>query len=342
MPAQLPTFSEKDLIDELRTLLVEFAHSFSNLLPEENWRGLLGISASSNGKSATAQAFEALYELDIDGFPITQVMRRIYQYGVHGVLVEQLLRDWNDVQDNVVAFFDGVRHFPLMDNNTLLIDTSTENSPFWRCETALRLSYLRFHLDHDNFNFRWDHVDDSLGQLTLPDLAFLAGIDEKTVRNLANPKGKEPLVTVKHGSRTYVERDVALEWLKKRGYKETEFRSESPSRDLAQHGFASNQDLASFVQERRLALSLSHEALADLMSGIDRAIEIVQQIESGGWTFPAAPIKALAAPMAALGKALDVDVRQFVMAVHRLCTMEDALQLENLLRQATNPDWGSW
>lgn len=52
--------------------------------------------------------------------------------------------------------------------------------------------------------------------LSFHDIALLADMDEKSVRNAANPKHKEPLVTTVSGRRTWITRENALNWLSKR------------------------------------------------------------------------------------------------------------------------------
>ncbi len=52
--------------------------------------------------------------------------------------------------------------------------------------------------------------------LSFQDIALLADMDEKSIRNAANPRNKDPLITTVSGKRTWIEPDNALTWLMKR------------------------------------------------------------------------------------------------------------------------------
>lgn len=58
-----------------------------------------------------------------------------------------------------------------------------------------------------------DYEDSELNYLSLPEMALLANMDERSVRNAANPKLPGALKTVSVGKRTFVEREVAKQWL---------------------------------------------------------------------------------------------------------------------------------
>lgn len=55
--------------------------------------------------------------------------------------------------------------------------------------------------------------------LSFSDIALLADMDEKSVRNAANPKNKDPLISTAVGRRTWITREDARKWLvKRRGF----------------------------------------------------------------------------------------------------------------------------
>lgn len=91
-----------------------------------------------------------------------------------------------------------------------------------------------------------------LGALTLSDVALLANMDEKSVRNAANPKHKNYLKTFNHGARTYVDVDDAKAWLQhRRGFKPTVIVDKLAERDLTKTGFFSEQDFSSYLVAQR-------------------------------------------------------------------------------------------
>lgn len=68
------------------------------------------------------------------------------------------------------------------------------------------------------------------GAITIPMLAALAGVSEKTVRMAANPKNPDALRTTKIGNSTFVEPEDALEWLRRRsGFQETIYNAQRNS-----------------------------------------------------------------------------------------------------------------
>lgn len=61
-----------------------------------------------------------------------------------------------------------------------------------------------------------EELGSSWTSLSFQDLALLADMDEKSVRNAANPKVNDPLITQTSGRRTWISRADAYTWLKKR------------------------------------------------------------------------------------------------------------------------------
>lgn len=69
---------------------------------------------------------------------------------------------------------------------------------------------------------RWS-LDEGL-DLTLKQMALLARVDVRTIRNAASSKGSDHLKTIKEGGRTLVDNDAAREWLSnRRGFKESRY-----------------------------------------------------------------------------------------------------------------------
>jgi hypothetical protein len=59
----------------------------------------------------------------------------------------------------------------------------------------------------------YEDADDLLGHLTFAEAALLADMDERSVRNAANPKLSDPLRTVVRGKRSLIPVEEARRWL---------------------------------------------------------------------------------------------------------------------------------
>lgn len=84
------------------------------------------------------------------------------------------------------------------------------------------VSYIRFKLDQDTYPDWKDEYAPVIfsgvgcGFLTLKEVAFLAQMTEKAVRNATQPNASDRLITIKEGTRTVVDSHEALRWLKGR------------------------------------------------------------------------------------------------------------------------------
>ncbi|MDO8313143.1 MAG: helix-turn-helix transcriptional regulator, partial [Sideroxyarcus sp.] len=132
------------------------------------------------------------------------------------------------------------------------------------------------------------------GYVQLKDVALLAGIDEKTARNLANPQAKNRLVTEKWKGRTLVAIDVARNWLIQRGYQDTVEFDSMLDRDLATRGFWSLADLGEYVQGHREKSNMTIEALG-AKAGLDSdGLVWLAALEAGHASFDKDRLQALA------------------------------------------------
>lgn len=313
-------FRKQDLMDELRNTLFVLAKELGRIYDFKNAPGLLGYSKETCPNTGCMNE-ELRDDLDISGYEVTRFMSDLYDYGINGILYSELYDEWEVMEEDIKGFFDGLRDFPLLENNA---DYSLD-----KCLEVIDLSHLRLALDYGAYCF----LDDGTAlwaHIALKDLARLAGIDEKTIRNLANPKSKNPLMTVKHGSRTFVEIDVARNWLKQRGFKETEFRSRAAERDLTTKRFLSKTDLGAYVKARRDQLQRSIEEVVRALGGDHEAQSKLSLLEKGELPFDAAFFSNLA-------KALELDPRLFVMAALQLHQREEATRVEILLDQPNSP-----
>lgn len=96
-------------------------------------------------------------------------------------------------------------------------------------EQTMATAILRKRLDDDTLGAQFDVVvlEPDEVNFTLFEIAVLARMNEKSVRNATQPTSKDRLMTIKVGNRTLVEPHEALRWLKgRRGFNPTRLQED--------------------------------------------------------------------------------------------------------------------
>lgn len=136
-----------------------------------------------------------------------------YDYAVEG----QLKTTGLGIQD------DNWRYFASFINQARWDDEfHGANSLSPRLEHVFKLGAIRARLDCDTLgDAAYEALpevlrNEAVGYLSLQEIAFLAQMTEKAVRNAAQPTSPDRLATRKEGTRTVVDSPEALRWLKGR------------------------------------------------------------------------------------------------------------------------------
>jgi Helix-turn-helix domain len=248
--------------------------------------------------------------LNIGDMRATELLSQIYDYAVDGRLDKQLEGDFIEVCEDIIPFFEDMDDSQLIRGNVF-----PEDYPIGSILEIIEIFHARHKLD---FGISFDEFE--VAHMPLKQVAILAGIDEKTARNLAHPNAKNRLVTVNREGRTYVDKEFARQWLIQRGFNETVEFDSSLDRDLAKRGFWSLGDLGDFVRGHREKAGLSQEDLIKSGGGgID--LDWLVALEAGRGTFERDRLlslaKVLALPDAAFVlAAYDIfhSVRRFALA----------------------------
>ena len=203
--------SLQDMLDEIKVIIDADLHRL---------KGIFGtdiVRASEDQK--------------IDNMPITEQMLVLFDYVVNARLPHNF--PLSDVLQDVTDYFlETVPRSPLIDLYRL---EPIEGICEWIVNTAV---------------VRWGLDFEEIGAFSIKQLATLANMDERSVRNAANPKNSNPLKTFRQvdGS-TMVTRDDATEWLTgRRSYKPTTFIDESGERDLEHDGFKDLLNLGLYIK----------------------------------------------------------------------------------------------
>jgi hypothetical protein len=253
----MKAFTKAELHNEIRTYMCAFADCLERVYFMGAGWGLLGLDSKDYPKT---EIYDLKPEdIDVNKFYITDMLDELYEYGVSGR--RNVHFDWLPDDDDAVFFLQGLDEFPLMYENTM------ESIPTAFSDHTVKMARARWILDEGSgmdMNEAGDWI--RLGVLTLNDVALLANMDEKSVRNAANPKHKNHLKTFNHGARTYVDVEDARAWLQqRRGFKPTVIVDKSAERDLTRIGFFSEQDFGSYLVA--IPDSLTEEKLGSLEHG---------------------------------------------------------------------------
>lgn len=174
--------------------------------------------------SLLGQQTSRLYGLDeesltrreaIEASPIWMGVEEMYDYGITGMPNKILFpgRRIEGLHASVERFFHGVNTVamrPFLEE----LDNAVPRLALRAVQTAVARMVLDggrratdYGMDEYGFgNSTWDH-------LTLAEVALLANMDERSVRNAANPKLADPLKTTQVGKRSLVTPEEARRWL---------------------------------------------------------------------------------------------------------------------------------
>ncbi len=177
----------------------------------------------------------------VQSSPIWVTVNEMYDYGINGVPIPTSPETVGVVigrHIEVERFLHALNTLPMK----LYLDGEA-NTPPRLAIIAAQCAAARLVLD--GADRRTDYASDEFGPgkgdfgyLTLADVALLADMDERSVRNAANPKLPDHLVTESVGRRSLVRPEEARRWLAKRkGFVATqtinaENESSLPSFDL--------------------------------------------------------------------------------------------------------------
>ncbi|KXS31509.1 MAG: Uncharacterized protein AWT59_2376 [Candidatus Gallionella acididurans] len=254
-----------------------------------------------------SEATEGMKRFPIDSMPVIQNMRVLYDYVVEARLpgnfpIGDVLHELTDY------FLVTVPHSPMIDLHS---DQPIEGLCAWIVETAVA---------------RWGLDFEEIGSFTIKQIATLANMDERSVRNAANPKLADPLITVRGvDGKTTVAREDAIRWLEgRRSYKRTTFFDEAGGRDLIKDGFNDLLDLAQFIKQQAEKLSKSLDHTLQQAGLLKEYAEWIGAKRSEHVVFDLDHFSALA-------EALDINAEQkrdFILAVCKVFQKVELVWLE--------------
>ena len=213
--------------------------------------------------------------------PIWETVSEMYDYGVDGLSVPVEPGS----EGSVVARHIEVERF-LHALNTLpmkLYLAGNGNVPPRLAIIAAQCAAARLVLD--GADRRTDHAIDEFGPgngdfgyLTLAEVALLANMDERSVRNAANPKLPNHLQTEQVGRRSLVRPEEARRWLElRKGFVPTRVIEEDPKERLPNYNLNLTPEFVEDVRRGAKELAIPFETHLK-----DRILEAYQRIVESG------------------------------------------------------------
>lgn len=321
-------FTREEMLGELKELVYAFARSSSFVLDASAGYRVLNQPAPADPVAILepeSNADDGTVQFDLGRTLVASTFNQFYDYGICGVCNLDLgmltgATEWSFAY----AFAVDV-------SASILVEESRngESVDAPKCLTAARATIARCVLDGGArfFSPRGEEIPD--GMLTLAEVAFLAGLDERTIRNATNKNASNRLGTAFVNSSLFIPREAALSWLQsKRGFRPTRTGPGQSGESELDRGFVSLRDAGQFVLERREQLKLSASTLLTEVSGLTQ--ESLRQLQEGA----ALPDQDV---LERLGETLDLPPKRFALRMQE-ANAKDALtriQLEITADQAS-------
>ena len=173
------------------------------------------------------------------------------------------------------------------------------------------------------------YLDD--GQLTIRQMALLAGMEEMSIRAAANPKRANPLPTFSEEGRTRISVETAKAWLQSKGrYVPVSRQYQSGKIDLSKRRFSNFYDLIAVIMDRKLFLAEESERRGD---PIEIRMAELETKHGCSWS----DMQAFLIPdfVSDLADILEFPPSLFVLRVREALAKEELAAVERALREMT-------
>lgn len=189
--------------------------SFSKAAMQKELLSFLALYGQQVEKIYGVSAGAWLTKASLEDSPVYRGVNAMYDYGICGIPCQDL---------SPGSFLDGLyahteKFVCSMDSTSMQIYLAeNDNASPKMAKRAVQAAVARLVLDGGERTTDYA-VDEfgpgkgDFGYLTIPEIALLADMDERSVRNAANPKLADPLKTVQIGKRSLVEPKEAQRWL---------------------------------------------------------------------------------------------------------------------------------
>lgn len=224
-------FQKSELQYELREFLVGFSKGVQRIYGSNKAGGLLGFPSQYVGAVDVGDA-------KVEDTMLWKAVSDMFDFGIEGRMIDG--RDLGEGHMLDADFTDVEMFLRGLGNLEQFLDEDETRIPQLALLTVCT-AVARHTLEGGDRYTGFSDEDAVSGELSFYEMALLANMDERSVRNAANPKLSNPLVTVARGKRTFVERHEALRWLAER-------KGFVPTRKTTSSDYAKKQEATESIQ----------------------------------------------------------------------------------------------
>jgi hypothetical protein len=256
-------FTKAEMLEEFREVIYQYARGVSFALG-----GPVGYQALFGGERRELDA-DVLHfmkpdvraidqSFTIDDLYVTRSVEQFYDYGLMGV------RNMEPVESGGANDWTFAYGLVWDTSHSILISESLNGEPVTakKCLCAAKAFFARLVLDgNERTSIYGDEIIPS-DMLSIPEVAILAGLDERTVRNATSKNATNRLETDVVDNSIFIPREAALVWLQnKRGFIPTRVGDDLPSLAALNGGFVTPSEAGDFVRKNRERLQLDQTGL---------------------------------------------------------------------------------
>lgn len=277
-------FTKAEMLEEFREVIYQYARGVSFAL-----NGPIGYQALFGGErreldedvlsfmnpDVNSRTFDQPFS--IDDFYVTESVEQFYEYGLIGV------RNMGPVESG--GGDDWATAYGLIwdTSRSILISESLKGEfvSAQKCLYAAKAFFARLVLDGNDRTFIYGDESIPSDMLSIPEVAILAGLDERTVRNATSKSATNRLETDVVDNSIFIPREAALVWLQnKRGFIPTRVGEDLPSQAVLNEGFITPSEAGDFVRKNRKRLQLDQAGLL-AKAGVTMDLTGLDAIEAG-------------------------------------------------------------
>lgn len=238
--------SKHEYIREVKLVLAAFASNLVRVVPGDLNRYFKDVDL----ELAFGDKPESIAELaKLDDFYCATFLHwfdHCFEYGVNGIMQGDQ-NGYEEIEtEDYFPFWEGLKAL-----STFLENNGPVNSyRFDLIDKVLEKARCRSLMDFGSFLFyeKDGEPGASWTSIFLTELATLADLDEKTIRNMASAKKGDFPTIIKVDGRSLVDKEEARAWLKKRGWKETVYTSVDRERQTLASGFQTRRQFEEFIE----------------------------------------------------------------------------------------------
>lgn len=258
-------FTKAEMLEEFREVIYQYARGVSFALG-----GPIGYQALFGGERreldedvlhfmkpvVNSRTFDQSFS--IDDLYATRSVEQFYDYGLMGV------RNMGSVDSGGANDWTFAYGLIWDTSQSILISESLSGDTVsaQKCLYAAKAFFARLVLDGNERTFIYGNESIPSDMLSIPEVAILAGLDERTVRNATSKSATNRLGTDVVDNSIFIPREAALVWLQnKRGFIPTRVGDDLPSQAVLNEGFVTPSEAGDFVRKNRERLQLDQVGL---------------------------------------------------------------------------------